>query len=177
MITILQNFKMKSDSDWWKACKLLFKKKQQFCPPLIHKRKIVVDNKEKTNIFNNYFISRSTVDDTSTDPLGEEPPAAKHKISNTIIEPSVVYEILRNLDTNKATGPDGFSNKILKEAAHVIPLHKKLEKTNCSNYRPISLLPCISKVFEKNIFRHMYEFLKQHDLISEKQSGLLPGDS
>ena len=61
--------------------------------------------------------------------------------------------------------------------AHVIPLHKQLQKTNCSNYRPISLLPCISKKFEKNIFRHMYEFLKQDDLISEKQSGFIPGDS
>ena len=180
------------------------RKKKQFCSPLIHNGKTVVDNKEKANIFNNYFISQLTVDDTSTDPLGE-PPAAKHKISNKIIEPPVVYKILNNLNTNKATGPDGLSNKILKEAApalaeplcklfnmcltagqfpdvwkeaHVIPLHKQLEKTNCSNYRPIiSLLPCISKVFEKIIFRHMYEFLKQHDLISEKQSGFIPGDS
>ena len=171
--------------------------------PFIHNGKTVVDNKEKANIFNNYFNNQSTVDDTSTDPLGE-PPAAKHKISNTIIEPPVIYIILKNLNTNKATGPDGLGNKILKEAApalaeplcklfnmcltagqipdvwkeaHVIPLHKQLEKTNCSNYRPISLLPCISEVFEKNIFRHMYAFLKQHDLISEKQSGFIPGDS
>ena len=61
--------------------------------------KTIVDNKEKANIFNNYFISQSTVDDTSTDPL-REPPAAKHKISNKIIEPPEVYNILKNLNTN-----------------------------------------------------------------------------
>ena len=115
---------MKSDSNWWKAFKLLFKKKEQFCSPLIQMERYC-KNKKKAHIF--YFISQSTVDDSSADPLGE-PPAAKHKISNKMIKPPEVYKLLKNLNTNKTTGPDGLSNKILKEAAPVFtgPLCKLL---------------------------------------------------
>ena len=49
--------------------------------------------------------------------------------------------------------------------------------TRCNNYRPVSLLPCISKVFEKIIFQHLFSYLKNQNIISSKQSGFIPGDS
>ena len=61
--------------------------------------------------------------------------------------------------------------------AHVIPLFKKNDRYMCTNYRPISLLPCISKVFERVLFDHIYCFLKRYNLISKQQSGFTPGES
>ena len=52
--------------------------------------------------------------------------------------------------------------------ADVIPSHKQLERTNAKNYRPVSLLPCISKLYE----RDMYNQIKCYHhiyLASEKQ--------
>ena len=45
------------------------------------------------------------------------------------------------------------------------------------NYRPISLLPILSKIFEKILFDSTYKFLNQNFLISENQSGFRPNDS
>ncbi len=70
----------------------------------------------------------------------------------------------------------GFFPEVWK-IAHVTPLFKKDDPQLCTNYRPISLLPCISKVFEKLLFNHIYSFLKAHGLIKENQSGFTPGDS
>ena len=44
--------------------------------------------------------------------------------------------------------------------ADVIPIHKKGEKTEKTNYRPISLLPPVSKVFEKLIEKQLSTFMK-----------------
>ena len=116
-----------------------------------------------------------------------------------------MYELLKTLDTSKATGPDNISNALLKhcsislakplsiifnlslktgifphmwKSANVTPIFKnKGDKKNCDFYRPISLLPCVSKVFEKLMFSHIYEFLRKNKIIVPNQSGFTPGDS
>ena len=45
------------------------------------------------------------------------------------------------------------------------------------NYRPISLLPILVKVFERTIFKNVYQYLISNNLITKKQSGFRPGDS
>jgi hypothetical protein len=150
-----------------------------------------------------YFVSQSTVDASSASLPGIVPDAL-HNTDIPHIERATVLKLLLSLDIGKATGPDGIGNRLLKEAApsicdplcalfnkslqagvfpdcwkraNVIPIHKKNSLTDCGNYRPISLLPCISKVFEKLIFNHVYSFWKEHNVISAKQSGFTPGDS
>jgi hypothetical protein len=61
--------------------------------------------------------------------------------------------------------------------ANVTPIHKKGNKQMVSNYRPISLLPVCSKIFEKILFNNVYKYLVANNLISEHQSGFRPGDS
>ncbi len=61
--------------------------------------------------------------------------------------------------------------------ANVMPLFKKGEKSTPSNYRPISLISCVGKVMERVVFKHMYNYLKDHSLIYKNQSGFLPGHS
>ena len=50
------------------------------------------------------------------------------------------------------------------KVAKVIPLHKKGDKALANNYRPISLLTCLSKILEKIVQKHLIQFLqkKQH---------------
>ena len=54
---------------------------------------------------------------------------------------------------------DNFPNS-LKEA-DVTPLHKKEEKTSKENYRPVSILPTISKIFERNMYDQMYSYIEK----------------
>ena len=61
--------------------------------------------------------------------------------------------------------------------ANVTPIHKKNDKQIITNYRPISLLPILSKVYEKIIFKNLYNYLTSNNLISSNQSGFRPGDS
>ena len=56
--------------------------------------------------------------------------------------------------------------------ANAQPVHKKNSRQIKSNYRPISLLPICSKIFEKVI----YDF-RENNLILKNQSGFIPGDS
>ena len=60
---------------------------------------------------------------------------------------------------------------------YVTSLHKKGSVYDCNNYRPISLLPSVSKVFEKLVFNNIYGYLTHNKLISPYQSGFRPGDS
>ena len=61
--------------------------------------------------------------------------------------------------------------------ANVQPVHKKDNRQVKTNYRPISLLPIFSKIFEKVLFDGLYDFLRSNNLLSDNQSGFRPGDS
>ena len=53
----------------------------------------------------------------------------------------------------------------------VIPIFKKDDPLDCINYRPISLLPVFSKIFEKIIYSRIYEFLELNKFIYNRQFG------
>ena len=65
----------------------------------------------------------------------------------------------------------------LWKRANITPIHKKGDKQIIKNYRPISLLPICSKLFEKIIFNNIYNFLNSSALLTKNQSGFRPGDS
>ena len=56
--------------------------------------------------------------------------------------------------------------------AKVKPLHKGGSGCECSNYRPVSVLPILSKILEKHVFTHLYDFLQKHKLLADSQFGL-----
>ncbi len=61
--------------------------------------------------------------------------------------------------------------------ANVAPLFKSGDPSMVNNYRPISLLSTVGKSFEKVIFKHLYNYLREHHLLTPLQSGFVPGDS
>ena len=61
--------------------------------------------------------------------------------------------------------------------AIVVPVFKKGDKQCVKNYRPVSLLPICSKIFERIIYNNTYNYLIDNNLISQNQSGFKRGDS
>ena len=59
--------------------------------------------------------------------------------------------------------------------AKVIPIHKKGDKQNLNNYRPISLLPVMSKVFEKVINIQLNQRLEGMNIVDNDQYGFRNG--
>ena len=152
---------------------------------------------EMANTLNDYFCSISSIDDTNSN-LPEFTKRTNYSLSNILISPSEVSDILSNLKLNKASGPDGISHRMLKNTsgsiatplcklfnfslktisfpslwklAHVMPIFKKEDKSNASNYRPISLISCVGKTFERIIIKHVYNHLISNSLIYQYQSG------
>ena len=124
-----------------------------------------------------------------------------HVFSLTKTSNDIVLKLIQSLPPNKASGLDGISAKLLKEAgpivsasltyiinqsltsgifpddwkvARITPIHKDDIKTNPNNYRPISVLPIVSKLIERVVFNQLYDFLMRHDLLADAQSGFRP---
>ena len=113
----------------------------------------------------------------------------------------VVHRLVSSLQINKATGLDGISARLLKEAclkvvrslthiinlsirsgcfpeewkiSQVLPLYKEDIKSDPNNYRPVSILPVVSKITEKVIFKQLYEYLTDNNLLPVSQHGFRP---
>ena len=103
---------------------------------------------------------------------------------------------LKNLKLEKASGLDNFSSGLLKDAAlvltkpltfiinlsletgvvpreckvaKVIPLYKSGSLAEIDNYRPISILPTLSKILEKIVRQQLMAHLERHILLFEYQ--------
>ena len=53
----------------------------------------------------------------------------------------------------------------------VAPIYKEGDRSEKSNYRPISVLPVISRLFERPVFNQLYQHLTRNNLIANEQSG------
>ena len=63
------------------------------------------------------------------------------------------------------------------ETANVCAVHKKGNKSEISNYRPIFLLFNTSKVLEKLVYKTLYDYLMDTNLLTEPNSGFKKNDS
>ena len=57
------------------------------------------------------------------------------------------------------------------KVSKIKPLFKKGDVTLLNNYRPISLLPCVSKIFERVLFNQLYEYFDRNNLLTQHQYG------
>ena len=115
-----------------------------------------------------------------------------------------MFKFLSTLDISKATGLDGIGPKLLKISSGIItksityivnncirsgkfptswklakvnPLYKGGAKDGINNYRPISILPTLSKLIEKFIQKHLMAYLNSFDVLHKYQSGFRSGHS
>jgi hypothetical protein len=58
------------------------------------------------------------------------------------------------------------------KTVNVIPLYKDGERDNVTNYRPISILPVVSKIFERHVHNHLYAYMTANDLIKYIVAGI-----
>ena len=59
----------------------------------------------------------------------------------------------------------------------IVPVHRKGKKALINNYRPVSILPIFSKIYEKRIYDTLYNYFEGNDLFSKSQSGFRKGVS
>ena len=118
------------------------------------------------------------------------------------LDENFVFKFLSTLDISKATGLDGIGPKFLKissgiftksityivnncirsgkfptswKRAKVNPLYKGGAKDDINNYRPISILPTLSKLIKKFIQKHLMAYLNSFDVLHKYQSGFRSG--
>ena len=53
----------------------------------------------------------------------------------------------------------------------IVPVHKSRAKDDISNYRPISVLPSISKILEKVVNKRIFDFNQTHKILNNNQYG------
>ena len=61
--------------------------------------------------------------------------------------------------------------------ANVIPIHKKGDRTDPGNYRPVSLTSQVCKILESIVKEHILEHLASNNILSDKQHGFRVGRS
>ena len=59
----------------------------------------------------------------------------------------------------------------------IIPLHKGNSVLSVTNYRPISLLPIFSKIFERLVYNRLVDFIEKNKILSQNQFGFQKGKS
>ena len=90
-------------------------------------------------------------------------PARFLKDSAAVIAPTVTF--LVNLSLSTGSVPDEWKK------ARVVPPYKSGGRENMDNYRPISILPVLSKILEKAVNSQLQQYLKTFDILSPTQSG------
>lgn len=60
------------------------------------------------------------------------------------------------------------------KTAKVLPIFKKGDTSNISNYRPISLLSSFSKILERVVYNKIFSFLDVNNILCKYQYGLRP---
>ena len=121
--------------------------------------------------------------------------STQHTFQFSTITPRDVLKTINGLDSSKATGSDGVPAKLINMSAACIaePLSRIVNKSvqkgryptqwkkatvkpilkekgspsEAASYRPISLLPCLSKIFEKLMFAQIYKHIHSHSLLTK----------
>lgn len=154
-----------------------------------------------SELFNNFFIDLTNTSDSKDKNNQVLTPLISHRAESIYLSPvdeKDIFNIIMTLKNTASTGYDKINTKILKLCAryiakpltHIInlsftegkfpsrlkqsvvkPLYKKGERNDMNNYRPVTLIPVLSKIIEKAMYNKIYSFVTQFKILKEQQFG------
>ena len=155
----------------------------------------------KANMLNSFFCSCFNTAHPSIEPQNVSITDCPDEI---LCSESEVGDLLASLDVLKSSGQDGIPARMLKFTAYsiapsltkllnlslrsnsipsawkkapVVPTPKSSGLSDLANYRPISLLPIVSKVLERRVYGIVMDHLHLHNPLTTSQWGFLDGRS
>ena len=189
---------------WSTLNRLIHKRKITRIPQIRNTNNIVVTEvSHKADVFNTFFANQCSLmeNDSVLPPLNQN---LDNFLGTINFDKAKILAFIRALDSNKAHGWDGISIRMVKicdesllkplmnifrhslasgkfptdwKKGNIVPIYKKGDKSIVKNYRPVSLLPILSKIFEKCIYDTLYNYFEERDIFSTCQSGFRKGDS
>ena len=175
-----------SSKTYWSILKTFLNYKNFPCiPPLFHENKFITNFKEKAELFITFFANQCTLLNNSSVLHNNVAKLTNKLLDKVNFSTDDISKIINNLDPNKAYGHDMLSIRKIKlcgtsickllsiifndclnegkfpsdwKKAHVAPFRKKGDKQCLKHYRPISLLPICSKIFECVIYNKLFTF-------------------
>ena len=150
------------------------------------------------------LISNSSETEISDPDLSCSGTRVKYPFKFHTVNEDFILKEVQQLKNKKSVGLDGISVKIIKmskeviirpicylinksitsgivpkkwKVAKIVPLHKKGDKTIPNNYRPISILSCLSKILERVVQKQLVQHLQINNILSIEQSGFRPKHS
>ena len=179
---------------WWtKLASSIFGSSLSSIPPLLTDNgKLVTGPREKAELLHQAFEAKQSAEDVPLpDTCHPEPLFTKFAFRSRDVK-----KILDNLDSWGGEDPDGFFPLFFKKVSsmlspklsrfyrflfrrsifaderklsNTVPIPKSGISADCSNYRPISILPVLSKVAEKLIFKPLYKYVESKRLLADSQ--------
>lgn len=194
---------MRDSHRWWKTAKSACgMNSSDTIPPLSWRGKIQVRARDKAECLNSIFAVQCSAPPSASGSRSVKASTVEQNFSFDHISSSAVYKRLSALNVWKASGLDGIGNRLLRECAsafafplaHIFncsiksglypsqwkrgvvkPLYKhKGDRSNPSFYRPVVLLPCVSKVFEGHVREQLQAHCLKAHAIPDEQFGFLP---
>jgi hypothetical protein len=176
-------------------------KDRSYPEAMIYNGRTLKNDQEIADGFNEFFTSVFTQPEANPE-IPDVIPTVNPNLANIRIDEEETMKLLKSIDPTKAMGADNLSGKVIIECAEslcesvtriinrsleeghvpkswkhaqVCPVFKKGEKTEVTNYRPISLLTILSKIMERCVYSHIIGHIKP--LLDPRQHGFLSGRS
>ena len=178
---------------WLILHSFLHKRKIPQIPPIRHNNTFLAGTMVKANTFNSFFAKQCSLIETGSE-LPADYLLTHHRLESVNLDPAKILSIIRAFDVNKSHGWDDVSVRMVKicdeslvkslfnifqfsletgnfpsnwKRGNIVPVHKKGNKNLINNYRPVSLLPIFSKIYEKCIYDTLYNYFEGNDLFSK----------
>lgn len=159
---------------------------------------LLTDPKTIANSFNNYFTTISNTQNSICANRSNITNSLENSLYLQLVDTSETYKIIKNIKNKSSFGVDEIPPFLVKKCVEELtlpytllinqsfkegrfldslkvslikPVHKKGDKTDISNYRPIALLPTSAKIIESAMSKRLIAFLEKFKMIHDSQHG------